>query len=201
MVINDNEALASYQTELVAEKAIDEMSIVLIKKIDIDCCEMALNVLLRNLRYRFEKLNNKFEEYEIPLIVEGILKQYYYLSLEEIAYVFNKGIMGTYLMPYNKLDSSVVFDWIHRYDSKERLAIAERRDANKWEEQRKLEEQAFKGVSKSFVDGMVKKIAEENNVKIESKQDILDKEKAYQMAKMKTLSSRKKFLDENGKEV
>lgn len=184
-----------------AENAIDEAPMALIKKVDVDRVELSLNVLLRNLRFRFDKLNNKFEEYEIPLIMDGILKQYYYLTLEEIAYVFNKIIIGTYKLPYNKLDSSAVFDCLHIYDSKERIAIAERRDAKNKEEQRKLEEATFKGVSKEFVSGMVKKIAEENGVKIESKNDAKDKENAYQMAKMQALSGRKKFIDENGNEI
>ena len=173
----------------------------LIRKVDIDRVELSLNVLLRNLRFRFDKLNNKFEEYEIPIIMDGILKQYYYLTLEEIAYIFKKIINGDYKLPYNKLDTSAVFDCIHIYDSKERISIAERRDAKKHEEQRKLDDAVFKGVSKEFVSGMVKRIAEENGVQVESKSDAKDKERAYQMAKMQALSKRTKFLDENGNEI
>lgn len=197
--MDDNEALASYQSSLVAESAIDEMPIALIRKVDVDRIELTLNLLLRNLRFRFSKLNNLFEEYEIPAIMDGILKQYYYLTLEEIAYVFNKGIIGTYVVPYNKLDSSVVFDWLHRYDSKERIAIAERRDSIKKEEQRKLEQETFKGVSSEFTKNMVKKIASENN--LTTLDYIKEKERAYQRAKFEALSGRKKFLDENGNEV
>lgn len=164
----------------------------LIRKIDIDACELALNLLLRNLRMRFEKLNNKFEEYEIPIIIEGILKQYYYLSIEELAYVFNNGITGSYVMPYNKLDSSVVFDWIHRYDSKERISIAERRDNKRKEESRKLEEENFKGVSKEVAQSFIKKISGENNLDADKK-----KEEEYQKFRQKYYASKKSEVNSN----
>ena len=180
--------MASYQVGLVAESAIDEIPMALIRKVDVDRCEMALNLLLRNLLKRFDKLNNKFEEYEIPMIMDGILKQYYYLTIEELAYVFNKGITGAYVMPYNKLDSSVVFDWIHRYDSRERIAIAERRDAKKKGEQRKLEEATFKGVSKEIAQSFIKKISGQNNLDADKK-----KEEEYQKFRQQYLASRKQI--------
>lgn len=197
--MGDNEKLASYQSSLVAESAIDEMPIALIRKVDVDRIELTLNLLLRNLRFRFSKLNNLFDEYEIPAIMDGILKQYYYLTLEEIAYVFNKIIIGTYKLSYNKLDASAVFDCLHIYDSKERIAIAERRDANKNEEFIKLTQDTFKHVSSEFVKEMVKKIADQNNlITVDS---LKEKEILFKQERSRILASKTRGIDEDGNEV
>lgn len=201
--LQDSKKLAAYQVALKAEDAIDEMALVSMKKIDIDRCEVSLDLLIKNLLIRFEKLNNKFEDFEIPTIMDLIFKSYWYLSLEEIAYVFKKGISGDYKMPYNKLDVSTVMDWIHQYDSKERLAIAERRVYKKREEYQKLNGSFFTGVSKDFAKAMANKIALENGIDLEKDTPEARKtaENKYQQEKLKILSGRKKFIDENGNEI
>lgn len=166
------------------------MSMALIKKSNPIVYRSSVDVLLCQLIDKI-KVEKKFTESEVPFLIDAIYKSYWYFTLEEIAYVFKKGITGDFKKLYNKLDIETVLDWLHEYDSKERLNLLEKRDHNKKMEAKALDEKAFKEVSKEFVNEMVKKIAEENNLDVTTKDEVSEKEKAYQAYKMKYLNSKK----------
>ena len=175
---------------LTCEKAIDSVSMALIKKTNPVVYSASIDILLCGMVDKI-KVANKFSEGEIPFLIDAIYKSYWYFTLDEIAYVFKKGITGDFKKPYNKLDIETVLDWLHEYDSKERLNLLEKRDHNKKMEAKQLQESTFKEVSKEFVNEMVKKIAEENNLDVTPKNEVSEKEKAYKEYKMKYLNSNK----------
>ncbi len=172
----------------------------LIKKANEAVYETSIDFLLVDLIAKV-KVEKKFTEDEIPFLIDAIYKSYWYFTLDEIAYVFRKGITGDFKKPYNKLDIETVLDWLHEYDSKERLYLLEKRDHNKKTESKQLQQSVLKEVSKEFVDEMVKKIAEENNIEIRSVETDKQKETDYQRVKFEALDNRKKFIDEKGNEI
>ena len=182
--------LSEFQLSLTCENSIDSVSLALIKKSNSLVWKTSIYALLNDLNDKV-RVDKKFSESETPFLLDAIQKAYWYLTLEEIAYVFKNIIIGRFKKQYNKLDIETVLDAIHEYDSKERLNLLEKRDHNKKMEAKQLEQSAFKEVSKEFVSGMVKKIAEENNLDITSKDEVSEKEKAYQAYKMKYLNSKK----------
>ena len=175
--------LSKYQLSLTCEKALDSMSMALIRKANIDIYETSIDYLLVSLM-AMVKVDKKFSESEIPFLIDAIYKSYWYFTLEEIAYVFKKGITGDFKKPYNKLDIETVLDWLHEYDSKERLYLLEKRDHNKKMEAKQLQE-SFKGVSAEFVQDMIKKISQDNNLDADAK-----KEDEYQKFRNQYLNSK-----------
>ena len=56
--------------------------------------------------------------YECVLLV---IEKYWYLRPEEVMYVFKRAKMGEYGPVFNKLDIATVMEWLHKYDTEERL--------------------------------------------------------------------------------
>lgn len=56
----------------------------------------------------------------IPRIVQSILAKYWWMKMEEIAYVFNKGKNGEYGRSNKNISQDVIMDWLHQYDVNER---------------------------------------------------------------------------------
>ncbi|WP_460983707.1 hypothetical protein [Spirosoma fluminis] len=83
-----------------------------------------------------------------------ILKTYWYFKPEEIAYVFDQGRSGKYGKSYNRLDLEVLTNWLHAYDTDERLSICERgRSENVDNEEQKLSTQAVVDSYQRFAEG------------------------------------------------
>ena len=184
-VINNPKALSEFQLALTCEKAIDSVSMALIKKANPIVYRASIDILLCGM-VDMVKVANKFTEGEIPFLIDAIYSKYWYFTLDEVAYVFKKGITGDFKKPYNKLDIETVLDWFHEYDSKERLYLLEKRDQNKRHEAIKLSE-GYTGVSKEFMQGMIKKISQDNNLDADAK-----KEKDYQAYRLQYLNSKSK---------
>jgi len=176
--------LSEFQLSLTCENSIDSVSLALVKKSNPIVWKISIYALLNDLNEKV-KVDKKFTESETPFILDAIQKSYWYLTLEEIAYVFKNIIIGRFKKPYNKLDIETVLDAIHEYDSKERLNLLEKRDHNKKQEARQLQE-SYTGVSKEFMQDMIKKISQDNNLDADAK-----KEDEYQKFRNQYLNSKK----------
>lgn len=176
--------LSEFQLSLTCENSIDSVSLALVKKSNPIVWKISIYALLNDLNEKV-KVDKKFTESETPFILDAIQKSYWYLTLEEIAYVFKNIIIGRFKKPYNKLDIETVLDAIHEYDSKERLNLIEKRDHNKKQEARQLQE-SFKGVSTEFMQEMIKKISQDNNLDADAK-----KEDEYQKFRNQYLNRKK----------
>lgn len=53
-------------------------------------------------------------------IVNAILGKYWWMKIEEIAYVFNQGKNGAYGRSNKNLSPDEILNWIHTYDTNER---------------------------------------------------------------------------------
>ena len=48
-----------------------------------------------------------------------LIKKYWYLKIEEFDLVFDLGIMGDFGPLFDRFDAPLIFEWFHKYDSKE----------------------------------------------------------------------------------
>lgn len=69
---------------------------------------------------------NSFQVYEATQL---ICKEFWYLRLEELILIFKNGKLGKYGRIYNKLDITIISDWINQYEtSEERVCYFERKN-------------------------------------------------------------------------
>lgn len=182
------EKLAEYQFGLSCEKAIQGTSIALIKKTDKQSFDYIFGKLLV-LCADSITVNNKFGLAQVPAYREAIFNKYYFLTIDEIAYVLKNIITGVYKKEYNKLDLETLMNAFEIYDTSERMQWLDKRNHNENIEALKLKE-SFKGISSEFASEMVKKISAENNLTtIDSEKA---KEEAYKKERLKWISERKK---------
>jgi hypothetical protein len=64
---------------------------------------------------------------QIEFTAEMIIKEYWMYSLEDIQLCTERGVTGLYGELYNRLDTSVVFGWLKKYESERMSEIAKRR--------------------------------------------------------------------------
>lgn len=55
----------------------------------------------------------------VGMLLQTIKEKYWYMNLEEIAFVLQKGMLGFY-KTYGKLTAADIMEWIHIYDTTER---------------------------------------------------------------------------------
>lgn len=122
-------SLAVFQSDLTIDKAIEGVSIAKIKKVDYNAFVRVMDVLLCNLLDSVS-VNQKFTQHSIPLIIQSVFKTYYYVSIDEVAYIFQQGIIGKYPKSFNKLDLETIMCWFQLYDTTERTDWVERRNHN-----------------------------------------------------------------------
>lgn len=68
----------------------------------------------------FYGASDKVRESDIQNLVSRILSNYWWMKLEELAYVFNKGKEGHYGKIFGIISPKVISDWIKEYDLNER---------------------------------------------------------------------------------
>lgn len=83
-----------------------------------------------------------------------IVKTFWYLKPEEIAYAFDQGRAGCYGPAYNRLDLEGLEKWLRAYDTGERLALCERARSEPDEEiDARLSVKAVQESYQRFADG------------------------------------------------
>ena len=68
------------------------------------------------------KLTNAFAQQQV---IEMIRESYYWLSPQEVAYVFKQGMRGKYGKSYNVVDGELLIGWLADYDANERAQVVE----------------------------------------------------------------------------
>jgi len=184
----DKDKLAEYQFGLTCEKAIMSVPVSVIKKNEPMAFQFAFDTLL-SILWDNVSVNQKFAVGQIPMIREAVFTRYYFLTIDEVAYVLKNLIIGKYKKEYNKLDLETIMNAFEIYDTSERMEWLDKRNHNEKIEALKLQE-SFKGVSAEFSSEMVAKISKENNLKtVDSEKE---KEKEFKKALQKWIESRKK---------
>ena len=75
-------------------------------------------------------IGRNIQPHQIRFVAEEILKEYYYLTIAEIRFCIEQGLRGNYGVIYDRLDTSVIFDWMEKY-LLERTGTSERLTAQK----------------------------------------------------------------------
>lgn len=86
-------------------------------------------------------IGRNIQPHQIHFVAEEILKEYYYLTIAEIRFCIEQGVRGNYGAIYDRLDTSVIFDWLEKYlleraETSERLAAQRQgEEAAKWKKE------------------------------------------------------------------
>lgn len=180
-VANDKSKLAEYQFGLTCAKAIESAPVSLIKKNEPVAFKFLFDSLLAGLLDNIS-VNHKFNTSQIPMYREAIFAKYYFLTIDEVAYVFKNGIIGKYKKEYNKLDLETLMTWFEIYDTSERMEWLDKRNHNQKIESIKALEQTTAFVPKEVTDKIIKSIVGDEE----------QKEKDYQEFKNQYLNSKNK---------
>lgn len=125
---------------LTCAKAIEGNSIALTRKFAPEALETVTEVILSSL-FMIVSVGKTFDPNMMPLVQAAIFKKYYYLTIEEYAYVLRMGAAGEYGKIYDRIDLPVLMEWFEKYDTGERLSVVERRNHNRFvQEQKEAEE-------------------------------------------------------------
>ena len=105
-------------------------------------------------------VKDKMNEIQVVDCAKEILRDYYYLTFEDIRFCLDSGRKGHYGQVYGRLDISIIFDWLSKYED-HRIVISERNSLNKHHEitSDKIEHKKLNGENfyKKFVIGATEK--------------------------------------------
>lgn len=146
----------------------DNLQLSVLRKQDVALYRKAIALALLRLT---EGLNvtNTLTDNQISKLTTTIGQTYYYLRFEELLYIFEKGASGGYGKDFNRLDGSVIMQWIEQYDVEERtdqaIALAQQRQGPKPEpltddQLKEFYRKAGLKVENAFVDNSHKRQAE-----------------------------------------
>lgn len=66
--------------------------------------------------YNLVNVGKQINERSIVTLAKMIIEKYWHLKIDEIDLVFRNGITGNYGKIYDRVDASVIFDWLQQYD-------------------------------------------------------------------------------------
>jgi len=114
-------ALTRVQMDLTVSQAMSqEHQISFLKKEDPLQVEMIVSMMVSLLADQFN-VKASFNDIQIVDCTLSIIKKYWYLRPEEILYAFKQAKMGVYGSAYNKLDTPTILEWLHKYDTEDRM--------------------------------------------------------------------------------
>ncbi len=85
----------------------------------------ALSALITQLRQSLN-VGKNLDTLQVYECASLLIEKYWYFRLEEFVYVFKQVKLGKYGKVYDRLDVQVISEWLHLYDTTERLAELER---------------------------------------------------------------------------
>lgn len=71
-------------------------------------------------------VGKNLEPYQLSGLAKKIYAKYYYFSFDEVMYVFDKGTSGVYGKIYDRIDEEIIFSWLEKFDTDERLTFAKK---------------------------------------------------------------------------
>lgn len=187
--------ITKFQASLTCSSSLQGVSISLVRKVSPESLEIVSDVLLMNM-LKYVSVGKTFEPEMLPLIQHSIFKKYYYLTLEEYAYVLRMGAAGEYGKIYDRIDLNVIMNWFEIYDTKERMAVVSKAKHNESVELNKAIDGSMKliGASEKFIEEFVKPLVEDLNKSVEEERQ---KEIDYQKFKIDQLKQGKIINNKN----
>ncbi|KAA6438827.1 hypothetical protein FEM33_15520 [Dyadobacter flavalbus] len=96
--------------------------------------EMVIAMMVEIMAEQFN-VKETFSDLQILDCTLSIIERFWYLRPEEVMFAFKQAKLGKYGPVYNKLDTSTILNWLHRYDTEERMhQIEQNRSAYKKQE-------------------------------------------------------------------
>lgn len=114
---------ASSLTPAVAMNPANKQLSVLRKEDEASYLKVIAMLLMRTAELLNVSAANSLSTIQTADLTVRIGKQYYYLRMEELVYVFNRAQNGVYGKDYNRLDAPTVMGWIEQYDVNERTPL------------------------------------------------------------------------------
>jgi len=159
--------LAEYRVGIIVQDSVgDSMAYLRAKEIgvskDIVCA--IIERLLAGLALSLN-VGKNLEPFQLAPLSVKIYAKYYYLSFDEIMYVFDKGSSGQYGKIYDRIDEEIIMGWLSNYDTGERLSIAEKKHSEEIEKTKISNEEInilSKAYEKVIGDQEAEKAKEEN---------------------------------------
>ena len=71
----------------------------------------------------FFNVGKTMNEQQLIQTVDLILQNYWYLRISEFKYLFNKAKIGAYGKLYDRIDGSIIFEWIDKYLEERKEAL------------------------------------------------------------------------------
>lgn len=94
------------------------------KKSDPMVAEMVISTLVELIAEQFN-VKETFSDIQIVDCTLSIIERFWYLRPEEIMYAFKQAKLGKYGPVYNRLDTPTILNWLHRYDTEDRMQQVE----------------------------------------------------------------------------
>ena len=160
--------LSVYRTEIILKNSVgDSMSSLLSSEVGMskDIPWAIIERLLAGLALSLN-VGKNLQPHQLSGLSKKIYAKYYYLSFDELIYIFDSGSSGRYGKLFDRVDEEVIFGWIEKFDTDERLTVVQTLTANELFEQkenRKLET--------NFLIDLMKPIAEKLTAEIEKKKE------------------------------
>jgi len=145
------------------EDAVKGASVSLLLKNDPKAFKLALSLLIEKTLMDF---GQEFNEHQLYSAVEKICIKYWFLKIDELAFVLNKATLGEYGQVYGKVTVVTIMSWLHKYDVEERITYIrtknstykETADSNRSSEQLDKNDTAdFKKIREQFIKNKLQK--------------------------------------------
>lgn len=120
LIQNNLEGFTSQAEKLTCYEAISKGSQISFLKANSEAfVKSAIHLLVEDVLKHYESLG-KVSDGFTPRLVQVVLGKYWWMKLEEIAYVFNKGKNGEYGRSNKNISSDTILDWLKQYELNER---------------------------------------------------------------------------------
>jgi hypothetical protein len=122
-------SLSAFESKLTVAKvtALENTPLSVIRKENEGTFLKAISLMLIRVT-ELINVTNSLTPAQIAMLTTSIGDKYYYLRLEELAYVFSGACNGRYGKSYNRLDAEIVMAWIENYDVNERTPFVVARE-------------------------------------------------------------------------
>lgn len=134
--------LSTYRTKIkLSESVGDGMAYLVGKSVSIErgVVYAIIERLLAGLAMSLN-VGKNLEPHQLSGLAKKIYAKYYYLSFDELMYVFDKGSSGSYGKIYDRVDEEIIFTWLEKFDTDERINIAQKSTSEEIESQREQKE-------------------------------------------------------------
>lgn len=119
-------------------------------------------------------VGKNLEPHQLSGLAKKIYAKYYYLSFDELIHVFDKGSSGQYGKLFDRVDEEVIFGWLEKYDTDERLGLVQKLTSQEIEEQKQDKEAETK-----FLADILKPITEKLTAELDKEKEKEDNYKKF----------------------